>query len=149
MPRIQRKLHAAALWLNLDWMCVRDNTQQVIQNCVDHAPDCLIGQIQAAVAAREPQSGQIVGDSTVPAMSKTKAIVIPVALTEDDSKAVDFAVDSLYRTGDSIHLVHVLRTREPGNEIYHGELVLQHAEPENSRVDFRIWCCCRSCRYVS
>ena len=70
------------------------------------------------------------GDSTVPTKSRTKAIVIPVALTEDDSKAVDFAVDSLYRTGDSIHLVHVLRTREPGNEIYHGVLVLSMQSPK-------------------
>lgn len=55
-----------------------------------------------------------------PAASKSKCIVIPVAFSEEDGKAVAFAVDSLYKSGDSIHLVHVLRTREPGNEVYHG-----------------------------
>lgn len=73
-----------------------------------------------SVNPRHRLSGLAVVNSMAPASAKSKAIVIPVAFSEEDGKAVRFAVDSLYRSGDSIHLVHVLRTREPGNEIYHG-----------------------------
>lgn len=55
-----------------------------------------------------------------PEGGKPRSIVVPIAFSEEDSKAVAFVLDSLYRKGDSVHLVHVLRTREPGNEVYHG-----------------------------
>eukprot|EP00892_Ulva_mutabilis_P008477 jgi/Ulvmu1/6000/UM026_0126.1 len=55
-----------------------------------------------------------------PASTTARNIVVPVAFTSDDDRTIAFVTDSLYRKGDAIHLVHVLRTREPGNEIYHG-----------------------------
>jgi hypothetical protein len=50
----------------------------------------------------------------------SRSLVIPVDFTDSDDKAIAFALDSLYKKGDAVHLVHVLRIRETTNEIFHG-----------------------------
>ena len=46
-------------------------------------------------------------------------IVIAVDFEERDDRAMQFLVDTIYRPGSVINLVHVVLAREESNEIYH------------------------------
>ena len=47
-------------------------------------------------------------------------IVVPVELTPGSDLAVQYCVDFIWRQGDVINLVHVIKAREGVSEIYHG-----------------------------
>lgn len=51
---------------------------------------------------------------------QARHIVIAVDFEEKDDKAMAFLLDTLWRSGMVIDLVHVVMAREEYNEVYHG-----------------------------
>jgi hypothetical protein len=48
-------------------------------------------------------------------------VVVPTNFEPCDEKAVQFALDVVYKSGTTINLVHIVRAREEPQEVYHGK----------------------------
>jgi hypothetical protein len=48
-------------------------------------------------------------------------VVVPTNFELRDEKAVQFALEVVYKPGTTINLVHIVRAREELQEVYHGK----------------------------